>query len=237
MNSSSPSASHQAPILVVEDEANIAGLLRGYLEAAGYRVSHASNGHDALHFARREDPRLIVLDLMLPGLDGLRVCEEIRRESEVPILMLTARAAEEDKLAGLGCGADDYVTKPFNPREVVARVGALLRRSERTLRPDERLRLGPFRLDPVERVASLRNDALPLTPTEFDLLETLMRRPRAVHTRRQLLDACSTQPTPESERVVDVHVANLRKKIEPDASRPRYLLTVRGLGYKLVEGE
>jgi DNA-binding response OmpR family regulator len=237
VNSSLSFGTHWAPILVVEDEANIAGLLRGYLEAAGYRVSHAANGHDALLLARREDPRLIVLDLMLPGLDGMRVCEEVRRKSDVPILILSARAGDEDKLAGLGCGADDYVTKPFNPNEVVARVGALLRRSERTLRPEERLRLGPFRLDPVERVAFVGSDPLELTPTEFDLLETLMRRPRAVHTRRQLLDACATQPTLESERVVDVHVANLRKKIEPDPSGPRYLLTVRGLGYKLVEGE
>ena len=225
-----------APILVVEDEANIARLLRGYLEAAGYRVAHAANGHDALLLAAREEPRLIVLDLMLPGLDGMRVCEEVRRRSDVPILMLTARAGDEDKLAGLECGADDYVTKPFNPREVVARVAALLRRSERTLRPDERLRLGPFRLDPVERVAFVGGDELALTPTEFDLLETLMRRPRAVHTRGQLLDECSSDPARDGERVIDAHVANLRKKIEPDPSRPRHLLTVRGLGYKLVEG-
>jgi len=222
-----------SPILVVEDEANIARLLRGYLEAAGYAVAQAANGHDAL--ARRDQPRMILLDLMLPGLDGMRVCELLRRESDMPIVMLTARVQDEEKLAGLECGADDYITKPFNPREVVARVGALLRRVERTLRPDERL--GPFQLDPVERTALKAGQPLALTPTEFDLLETLMRRPRAVHTRSQLLAACRSALDLESERVIDVHVANLRKKIEADAGRPRHLLTVRGLGYRLVEGE
>lgn len=226
-----------APILVVEDEPNIAGLLRGYLEAAGYAVAQAANGHDALALARRHQPRLILLDLMLPGLDGMRVCELLRRESDVPIVMLTARVQDEEKLAGLDCGADDYITKPFNPREVVARVGALLRRVESTLRPDERLRLGPFQLDPIERTALKGGRPLALTPTEFDLLETLMRRPRAVHTRSQLLAACRSALDVEGERVIDVHVANLRKKIEVDSGGPRHLLTARGVGYRLVEGE
>jgi two-component system alkaline phosphatase synthesis response regulator PhoP len=207
-------------ILVVDDEPRIAAIARDYLERAGYQVSIAGTGPDALAAARTGRPDLIVLDLGLPHMDGLDVTRALRRHSNVPIIMLTARVDERDRLAGLELGADDYITKPFSPRELVARVRAVFRRVDGAREPADVITSGDVTLDP---------------PTEFELLATLARQPGRVFTRAQLLDAIRGADAEAFDRAIDAHVKNLRRKIERDPRRPRYLLTVHGVGYKFAE--
>ena len=223
-------------ILVVDDEPQIMRVLRGYLEAAGFQVISAYDGTEALAAFRHAAPDLIVLDLMLPQVDGLDVARAIRRESDVPIIMLTARVDEADRLIGLELGADDYVAKPFSPREVVARVRAVLRRAGGGPEPAGRaLSAGDIALDMDKRQASVAGRPVELTPTEFDLLAALMESPGRVFSRMQLLDKLQGYAYEGYERTIDVHVKNLRQKIEADPKRPTYILTVYGLGYKFAE--
>jgi len=222
-------------ILVVDDEPKIAELARDYLEHAGFAVFTAGDGRAAVTAVRQRRPDLVVLDLGLPGLDGLDVTREIRRDSNVPIVMLTARDDEFDKLLGLELGADDYLTKPFSPRELVARVRAVLRRSERPPEVAETIRAGDVVLDLPRMRTEVGGMAVELTPTEFQLLATLMARPGRIFTRAQLLDALHGIAFETYERAIDSHVKNLRRKLEPDPRRPRYVLTVYGVGYRFAD--
>jgi DNA-binding response OmpR family regulator len=223
-------------ILVVDDEPRIATLVRDYLEHAGFAVLVAGDGRNALALARSRRPDLVVLDLGLPGLDGLDVARTLRRDSDVPILMLTARTDEADRIAGLELGADDYVSKPFSPREVVARVRAILRRTEiATTLADAPIRVLDVELDPARLRASVAGRPVDLTPTEFALVATLARQPGRVFTRSQLLDAIHGVAFEAYERAIDGHVKNLRRKLEPDPAHPRYLLTVHGAGYRFAD--
>ena len=219
-------------ILVVEDEAKIARTLSLYLEQAGFSVTISPTGTDALPSFRREHPDLVILDLGLPGMDGLDVAREIRREGNTPIIMLTARSEEADKLVGLELGADDYVTKPFSPREVVARVRTVLRRAQPPPLQPEVITVGNVSLDPARRTVQVSDRALELTPSEFELLSAFVRHPGQVFTRLQLLNLTQGEAYEGYERTIDQHIKNLRKKIEPDPSNPRYILTVHGVGYK-----
>jgi two-component system alkaline phosphatase synthesis response regulator PhoP len=223
-------------ILVVDDEPGIASLVRDYLEHAGFGVLVAGDGRNALALARSRRPDLVVLDLGLPGLDGLDVARALRRDSDVPILMLTARTDEADRVAGLELGADDYVSKPFSPREIVTRVRAILRRTEiATTLADAPIRVLDVELDPARLRASIGGRPVDLTPTEFALLATLARQPGRVFTRSQLLDAIHGVAFEAYERAIDGHVKNLRRKLEPDPTHPRYLLTVHGAGYRFAD--
>lgn len=222
-------------ILVVDDEPKIVQLARDYLENAGFTVRAAGDGKMALAVARAEKPDLVVLDLGLPGMDGLDVCRALRRESNVPIVMLTARGEESDKLVGLELGADDYVTKPFSPKELVARVRAVLRRMESASVPAEMIRASDITLDVQRMHIAVGERAVELTPTEFQLLATLARQPGRIFTRAQLLDAVRGVAIESYERAIDAHVKNIRRKIEPDSREPRYILTVYGVGYKFAD--
>jgi len=222
-------------ILIVDDEPKIVRVLRGYLEVAGFQVVAAYDGTEALAAFRNEAPDLIVLDLMLPEIDGLDVARAIRRESDVPIIMLTARVDEADRLIGLELGADDYVTKPFSPREVVARVRAVLRRVGGSEPASRVLSAGDVALDLDKRQATVGGQPVELTPTEFDLLATLVESPGRVFRRIQLLDKIQGYAFEGYERTIDAHVKNLRQKIEEDPRHPHYILTVYGLGYKFAE--
>ena len=222
-------------ILIVEDDAKTAASIDMYLRHDGFRTDVARSGPEALCRARDGKPDLVVLDLMLPGLGGLEVCKALRLESAVPIIMLTARSTEDDKLLGLEIGADDYITKPFSPRELVARVRAVLRRSERQHADGDLLRVADLVLD-IPRLSVRRGDEpVDLTPTEFQILATLARHPGRVFTRAQLLDAARGTDAEAYERAVDSHVKNIRRKLERDPHAPRYLETVYGIGYRLVE--
>jgi DNA-binding response OmpR family regulator len=222
-------------ILVVDDEPKIATLARDYLEHAGFAVLTASDGTSALATIRQRRPDLVVLDLGLPGLDGLDVTRELRRDSTIPIVMLTARDDELDKLLGLELGADDYLTKPFSPRELVARVRAVLRRADRPPDAAETIRAGDVVLDLPRMRAEVGGTAVELTPTEFQVLATLAARPGRIFTRAQLLDALHGVAFETYERAIDSHIKNLRRKIEPDPRRPRYVLTVYGIGYRFAD--
>ena len=222
-------------ILVVDDEPQIVRVLRGYLESAGFQVIVAYDGVEALAAYRHEAPDLIVLDLALPEMDGLDVARAVRRESDVPIIMLTARVDEADRLIGLELGADDYVTKPFSPREVVARVRAVLRRVGGPEPSSRILSAGDVTLDLDKRQASVGGRPMELTPTEFDLLATLVESPGRVFSRIQLLDITQGYAYEGYERTIDAHVKNLRQKMEEDPRHPRYILTIYGLGYKFGE--
>ena len=227
-----------ARVLVVDDEVQIVQVLRGYLEKAGFSVLSAYDGREALRIADTERPDLVVLDLMLPGLDGLDVCRTLRRESDVPIIMLTARVEETDRLIGLELGADDYVTKPFSPREIVARVRAVLRRTQGislATRQEEIIEIGELYLDVAKREFSVRGHAATLTHSEFDIMHAMMRAPGRVFSRAQLLEITQGQAYAGYERTVDTHIKNLRGKIELSSRQPRYILTVHGVGYKLQE--
>jgi len=223
-------------ILVVEDEMKIARLVRDYLEHAGFDVIITGDGGAALASARGAKPDLVVLDLGLPGLDGLDVTRELRRSSNVPIVILTARGDEADRIVGLELGADDYVVKPFSPKELVARVRAVLRRTEvARAGPPEVLRVADIEVDVPRLRVSVRGRPVDLTPTEFQLLATLVREPGRVFTRGQLLDAVHGVAIESYERAIDAHVKNIRRKIEPTPGRPRYLLTVHGVGYRFAD--
>ena len=223
-----------ARILVVDDEPKIVRLVRDYLEHGGFDVLVARDGREALMRARTEHPDLVVLDLGLPGLDGLDVTRGLRRDSGVPLIMLTARDSETDKVLGLELGADDYVTKPFSPRELVARIRAVLRRHERPEVADT-IRVGDLLIDVPRLRAEVAGRTIALTPSEFDLLTTMARQPGRVFTRSQLLDAMRGQAIESYERAIDAHVKNIRRKIEVDPRRPQYLLTVHGVGYRLAD--
>ncbi len=225
------------PILVVDDEAKIARLVRDYLEQAGYRVVLAFDGRQALAAFRHEKPRLVVLDLMLPQVDGLDVARAIRQESDTPIIMLTARVEEADKIVGLELGADDYVTKPFSPRELVARVRTVLRRVEGQPRVAQTLSVGDLEIDPERRTVTVAGRSVDLTPTEFDLLSLLVRHPGRVFSRMELLERVQGYTYQGYERTIDAHIKNIRQKIEDDPKKPRYILTLYGLGYKFSEAE
>jgi len=222
-------------LLVVDDEPQIAQIAKDYLEHAGYSVITASNGRQALEFARAHHPALIVLDLKLPELDGLDVARTLRRESDVPIIMVTARVEESDRLAGLDVGADDYVTKPFSPRELVARVKAVLRRAASRPTPGEPLHVADLSIDPTRLTLRRGTTPIDVTPTEFQLLATLAQQPGRVFTRAQLLDAVRGLEVDSFERAIDTHVKNIRRKLELDARNPRYILTVYGVGYKFQD--
>ena len=219
-------------ILVVDDEPKIVQLARDYLEKSGFKVLSSGDGQQALAITRQEHPDLIVLDLMLPGMDGLDVCRAIRRESDVPIIMLTARAEETDQLIGLELGADDYITKPFSPRALVARVRALLRRTQGNLLQQETLRIGNLELDLRRKQLSLKGEIIHLTRSEFLLLETLAKHPGQPLSREQLLEKLHGVVFDGVDRSVDSHIKNLRRKIEPDSANPIYIQTVYGFGYK-----
>lgn len=221
-------------ILVVEDDPKIVHLLRMYLEREGFGVATAGDGRDALDASGRVHPSLIILDLMLPHVDGLEVCRRLRASSDVPILILTARVDELDKLVGLSLGADDYVTKPFSPREVVARVKTILRRTARE-RPLRVLRRGSLELDAERHRVTVHSREVLLTPVEFRLLQTMLASPERAFTREQLLNHIyAHQESAVVDRTIDVHVGNLRQKLGDDPERPRYIATVRGVGYKLL---
>ena len=225
-------------ILVVDDDRKTVDLLRLYLEKDGYQVLAAHDGRQALELTRQRRPDLIVLDLMLPNVDGLDVCRILRAESATPIIMLTARTTEDDKLLGLDLGADDYITKPFSPREVVARVRVVLRRvgAEREQEPAS-IHFRQLAVDFVGHAARLRGEPLRLTPKEFKLLETLIKQPGRAWSRLDLLEQVFGFDYEGLERTVDVHVMNLRRKIEHDPARPEYIQTVYGVGYKFAEDD
>jgi two-component system alkaline phosphatase synthesis response regulator PhoP len=219
-------------ILIVDDEPKIVKLARDYLEQSNYVVLTAVNGPQALAAARADKPDLVVLDLNLPGMDGLDVCRQLRRESDVPIIMLTARIEETDRLIGLELGADDYITKPFSPRELVARVRAVLRRVNGGLSQPGLIRVGNLEIDLQGHRASLNGEPLHFTRIEFNLLALLAQNPGQAFSRQRLLEQLHGFSHDGFDRSIDAHVKNLRRKIEPDASDPTYILTVYGIGYR-----
>jgi DNA-binding response OmpR family regulator len=221
-------------ILVVDDDKKMVDLIRLYLEKDGYRVLAAYDGSEALEISRHKAPDLVVLDLMLPEVDGLDVCRILRAETRTPIIMLTARTTEDDKLVGLDLGADDYVTKPFSPRELVARVRAVLRRTAESEGPSL-LQFGDLAVDFLKHEVLLGGSPVRLTPSEFKLLATLAREPGRAFSRIELLEKVFGFDYEGFERTLDVHIMNLRKKIERDSTRPEYVLTVYGLGYRFAE--
>lgn len=218
-------------ILVIDDEPKIVEICQDYLKASGFEVVSASNGLQGLNIARREKPDLIVLDLMMPGMDGLDVCRNLRREGNTPIIMLTARVEESDKLVGLELGADDYITKPFSPRELVARVRVVLRRASGDT-VSEVIRVGEVTVDRTRYEAILPEKTILLTPTEFEILATLMRQPGRIFSRAQLLTAVHGIAFESYERAIDSHIRNLRRKLETASGEARYIITVHGVGYK-----
>ena len=222
-------------ILVAEDDADIRQLVRDVLEHAGFEVVVSADGPSALQAARARRPDLLVLDLGLPGMDGLDVARAIRRESELPIIMLTARAEESDTLVGLELGADDYVAKPFSTKELVARVRAVLRRVAARSPATQLVRVGDLEVDAERMLVTRGGERIELTASEFTLLATLAGSPGRVFTRPQLLDAIHGDAFDAYDRAVDAHIKNIRRKLEPVPQRPRYLLTVFGVGYRLAE--
>jgi two-component system, OmpR family, alkaline phosphatase synthesis response regulator PhoP len=222
-------------ILVVDDEPKIVKQARDYLEKSGYRVVTAGDGTTAMAVARHERPDLVVLDLNLPGLDGLDVCRALRRESDVPIIMLTARVEETDRLIGLELGADDYITKPFSPRELVARVRAVLRRVQGGVRTPGLIRAGDLEIDVHGHRLTRAGEPIRLTRSEFNLLVTLAQHPGQTFTRAQLLDRLHGVAYDGYDRSVDAHIKNLRRKLEANPIEPRYVLTVYGVGYKFTD--
>ena len=222
-------------ILVVDDEPQIVQLVRDYLEHGGFKVLVAADGSSALRIVSTLHPDLVVLDLGLPGMDGLDVTRSLRRNGALPIIMLTARADESDKLVGLELGADDYLTKPFSPKELVARVRSVLRRSEVAQSPRDLIRVGDLELNLPSMQLTIAGRPVELTQTEFQLLSTMARQPGRVFSRAQLLNAVHGVAFESYERAIDAHIKNLRRKIEPDPHNPHYLLTVFGVGYRLAD--
>jgi DNA-binding response OmpR family regulator len=219
-------------VLVVDDEERLTSLVKTYLEQAGFRAVTARNGREALFLARQEKPDLIVLDVMMPEMDGLEFMRQHRKERETPIIMLTARVEDTDKLVGLELGADDYVTKPFSPRELIARVRAVLRRSGQAAPDPDILRVADVTLDRAGHIVKVVEQVIDLTPSEFDLLAVLMSAPGRAFSRLELLDRIQGTTYEGYERTIDVHIKNLRGKLEADASKPRYIETVYGVGYR-----
>jgi two-component system alkaline phosphatase synthesis response regulator PhoP len=222
-------------VLVVEDELKIARLIRDYLEQAGFAVETATDGKGAVASARQHKPDLIILDLGLPEMDGLDVIRTLRSGSNVPVVVVTARADEADRVVGLELGADDYIVKPFSPKELVARVRAVLRRTDNARLGAETIRAGVVSLDIPRREVTVDGTVVELTATEFDLLHALARQPGRVFTRGQLLESIHGVAFESYERAIDAHVKNIRRKLEAEPQRPRILLTVHGVGYKLAD--
>jgi two-component system, OmpR family, alkaline phosphatase synthesis response regulator PhoP len=227
----------QELILVVDDEPKILKLTRDYLEKDGFRVISAADGATALQMARREKPNLVVLDLMLPGMDGWEVCRALRRETDLPIIMLTARAEESDQVVGLELGADDYITKPFSPRTLVARVRALLRRAQGRLKPPAVVRTGGLEIDLESHRVLVDGEPIHLTPNEFRLLVALAQHPGQLFSREQLGDHLHGASFDSFDRSIDSHIKNLRRKLEADPAHPRFIETVYGEGYRFMEME
>ncbi|MCX4903715.1 response regulator transcription factor [Streptomyces sp. NBC_00878] len=225
-----------AYVLVAEDDVKQAEVIRRYLEREGHTALVVNDGRAAIDEVRRRQPDLLVLDVMLPLIDGLDVCRVLRRECDVLVLMLTARRTEADLLLGLDLGADDYMTKPYSPRELMARIRTLLRRTRATTPDDPVLRIGALTIDPVRRTVGLDGRPVVCTPGEFEILAAMATEPERVFTRRQLLTVTRGFDRYITERTVDVHILNLRKKIEAVPGRPAYLQTVFGVGYKLTDG-
>lgn len=232
--------------LVVDDEAPLADVVASYLEREQFEVVVAGNGIDAIAVARELDPDVVILDVGLPGIDGLEVCRQLRTFSDAYVVMLTARDSELDAVVGLTVGADDYVTKPFSPRELVARIRAMLRRpralhaaapSSSDGRSDPPRRFGPLRIDVAAREVHVDDELILLTRTEFDVLEALSGRPGLVLSRRQLLEIVRNEPWFGNEQIVDVHIGHLRRKLGDDATQPRFIATVRGVGYRMGTGQ
>jgi DNA-binding response OmpR family regulator len=222
-------------VLVVEDDEKTAATIQLYLEEAGFQATVIHDGRQGLAEARRAVYDLLVLDLMLPSMDGKEICRRIRADSDLPILMLTARTTAGDKIDGLDLGADDYMAKPFSLRELVSRVRAILRRTSQTDEPDaEPLRVGPLVMDPGKMLTSLQGEGVELTPTEFDLLWVMARRPGQVFTRERLVTEVLGADFEGQDRTIDAHIMKLRKKIEKNPVQPRIIQTVFGVGYKLM---
>jgi DNA-binding response OmpR family regulator len=221
-------------ILVVDDKAELRTLLKQYLTQEGFDIVTASNGQEALFVARHEKPDLILLDIMMPEMGGFEFMRSYSREADTPVILLTAKLDENDKVLGLELGADDYITKPFSPRELTARIRAVLRRMEKSGVPQEILRLGDITLDRAGRMLTVRGQPMDLTPSEFELLATLMAAPGRVFTRLEILDRLQGAAYEGYERTIDVHIRNLRTKIEPDPSNPCYIETVYGAGYRFA---
>jgi DNA-binding response OmpR family regulator len=220
-------------ILVIDDEPNVRDIARGYLEREGFMVSSANSGGAGLQLILETSPQLVVLDLMLPEMSGLEILKRLRPHNKTPILFLTARGEEFDRVLGLELGADDYLTKPFSPRELVARVKAILRRVD--TKNSNTLQHGDLRLDPLTREVFIADFNVALSALEFDLLHTLLSQPMRVFSRNELINAVWGSDFPGVDRVVDVHISSLRRKLKDDPERPRYLATVRGVGYRLLE--
>ena len=223
----------------MDDEPSLTRVVAGYLEQEGFVVTRAEDGEQALAAARSDPPDVVVLDVMMPGIDGIEVCRQLRTFSDAYVIMLTARSEEIDTLIGLAVGADDYMTKPFSPRELTARIRGLLRRPRTAVRTsvDQQLRtIGALSLDPQSRVAHLAGTPVPLTRSEFDLLCALTERPNLAYTRRQLIDQVWGPDWVGDEHRVDVHVVHIRRKLGDDNSRPRFVQTVRGIGYRMGPG-
>ena len=220
-------------ILVVDDEPQIVKVVKAYLEKAGFQVVTAASGPMALSTFEKEKPDFMILDLNLPGMDGLDVCRTIRRQSDVPILMLTARVEETDKLIGLEIGADDYVIKPFSPREVVARVRTILRRSSTGPAKKEVLQIGDLEINLEDHTVTISGRQVELTPTEFEILVVLARQPKRVFSRLQIMEQAQGSAFEGYERTIDAHIKNIRLKIEPNPKKPVHIHTVFGVGYKL----
>lgn len=223
-------------IIVIDDEPQIVKVLKAYLENAGFQVVTAADGPAALLTFQREKPDFMILDLNLPGLDGLDICRAVRRESNIPILMLTARVEEADRLIGLELGADDYVVKPFSPREVVARVRTIFRRTTAGPTQPEIIRVGDLAIDLEQHTVNLAGRAIDLTPTEFEILVALAKQPKRVFSRLQIMEQAQGDAYEGYERTIDAHIKNLRFKLEPDPKKPIYIQTVFGLGYKFEAG-
>ncbi|MFN2265303.1 MAG: response regulator transcription factor [Anaerolineales bacterium] len=219
-------------ILVVDDEKRILSLLKAYLEQQGFSVVTAANGQDALYLARQQKPDLIILDVLMPEMDGYEFMRQHRKERETPIILLTAKVEEDDKVIGLELGADDYITKPFSPRELTSRVRAVLRRTGQGLPQIDILRQGGVTLDRNNHLVKVDEEVVDLTPSEFDLLAALMAAPGRTFTRLELLDQIQDTAFAGYARTIDVHIKNLRAKIEMDPRQPRYIETVYGLGYR-----
>ena len=223
-------------VLVVDDDVKTVELVKLYLNRDGYRVLTAYDGNEALKLARENQPDLIVLDLMLPGINGLEICRILREESDVPIIMLTALTTDDDRLTGLDLGADDYVTKPFSPRELAARVRAVLRRLPGERGP-EKIEHGALTVNFLKHEASLEGKPLNLTPIEFKVLGALVKEPGRVFSRAQIIEKALGYDFDGFDRTIDVHILKLRRKLEPDPRHPRYIKTVYGAGYKLMEAK
>jgi DNA-binding response OmpR family regulator len=223
-------------VLVVDDDVKTVELVKLYLNRDGYRVVTAYDGIDALRLARESHPDLIVLDLMLPGMDGLEICRTLRAESDVAIIMLTAMSTDQDKITGLGLGADDYVTKPFSPKELAARVRTVLRRMPGERGPEE-IKYNDLTVNFMKHEAYLDGKPLNLTATEFKLLGAFVKEPDRVFSRAELIEKAFGYDFEGFDRTIDVHILNLRRKLEPDPQKPRYIKTVYGAGYKFARGE